>query len=125
MIYNTIECISNKIKNSEMYCRLEKRPEKYMFGTNNYGEIIDTINPSDGDPWDIIVPGYNSLDTDTLYTIKQLEGVIVMPNGNHKLIVNIHINSYRQSFKERKNEIFNYRRLYNRLCKKRGDVIFF
>lgn len=124
-IYNTVEDILDDFKNKEMLCKLEKRPEKYMFGSKNYGEIVGTVNPADGDAWDIIVPGYEALDVEELYTIKKIEGVIVMPNGNHKLIANININKKRNSTKSCRDEIFQYRRLYNKICKRRGHVILY
>ena len=34
---------------------------KNVFGLKHYGEIPKTINKADGDPWDVAVPGYNSL----------------------------------------------------------------
>ena len=124
-IYHSVDEIINKFKSQEMYCKLEKRPEKYMFGTKNYGEIIDTVNLSDGDPWDVIVPGYEKLDIEELYTIKTIEGIIIMPNGNHKIIVNININKKRNSLKNCRDEIFQYRRLYNNICKRRGHIILY
>ena len=29
-------------QNNNVHCRLQKRPEKYMFGCSNYGEIPNT-----------------------------------------------------------------------------------
>ena len=110
---------------SELYCKLERRPDKYMFGTNNYGEILDTQNSADGDAWDIIVPGYEKLEINKKFKIKKLEGLIEMPNGNHKLIVDIFTDNLRFNKKHIMNEIYTYRRLYNRICKKRGNVILY
>ena len=125
IIYMELSNIIHLLLNSEMYCKLEDRPQKYMFGTNNYGEILNTLNPADGDAWDVIVPGYEKLDTNKEWKIKKLEGVINMPNGNHKLIVNIFTDNIRLNKKRVMNEIYTYRRLYNRICKKRGNVIFY
>ena len=110
---------------SDMYCKLENRPPKYMFGTNNYGEIMNTINSADGDAWDIIVPGYERLEINKELKIKKLEGVIAMPNGNHKLIVDVFTDKIRLNKKDIINEIYTYRRLYNKICGKRGYVIFY
>lgn len=120
-----LDYIKNLLVTSNVYCKLEERPKKYMFGTNNYGEIINTINPADGDAWDIIVPGYEKLNINRTYKIKTFEGVIEMPNGNHKLIVDIFTNNIRFNKKHIINEIYTYRRLYNRICKKRGNVILY
>ena len=125
MIEYILNCIQDFNNNNNKCIKLEQRPTKYMFGTNNYGEIQDTLNPSDGDPWDVIVPGYSALNTDSIYNISQFEGVIIMPNGNHKLIVNIDTDLERDSFEKIKNEIYTYRRLYNKVCRKYGRVVFF
>ena len=119
--------IWNDLKNlhleSDKYIVLEDRPKKYLFGTNNYGEIIGTLNKADGDPWDIIVPGYDKLKRYTNIKIKKLEGIILMPNGNHKIVIDVFTDASRRSFSDIKNEIYTYRRLYNKICRKRGEVI--
>ena len=117
--------IKQLILTSELFCKLESRPSKYMFGTKNYGEILNTINHADGDAWDIIVPGYETLEINKQFKIKKLEGIIEMPNGNHKLIVDIFTDNIRFKKKQILDEIFTYRRLYNRICKKRGKVIIY
>ena len=117
--------IKHLLLTSELYCKLESRPSKYMFGSNNYGEILNTMNSADGDAWDIIVPGYEKLEVNKEFKIKKLEGVIEMPNGNHKLIVDIFTDNIRFNKKYIINEIYTYRRLYNRICKKRGNVIIY
>ena len=117
--------IKKQLDTNEHYCILEERPYKYMFGTNNYGEICDTINSADGDPWDVIIPGYQKLDINIQLKIKKLEGLIEMPNGNHKLIIDIFTEIPRLPPKQIKNEIYSYRRLYNKVCRKRGTVLFF
>ena len=123
--FKTFTTVWNKLKHDNiLYAKLEHRPSKYLFGTNNYGEIINTLNSADGDPWDIIVPGYPPLERDIPIKIKNLEGVILMPNGNHKIIVDVHTNAQRSSKKSVQNEVYLYRKLYNRVCKRRGEVIF-
>jgi inorganic pyrophosphatase len=96
-----------------------------MFGCNNYGEIPNTLNPADGDPWDVIVPGYPPLEIGKMYKIKKLDGIIVMPHGNHKLIVDIDIDIQRKPTKQTIDEVYLYRKLYSRICKKRGNVILY
>lgn len=115
----------SQLKHNTCYAILEDRPDKYMFGTNNYGEITNTINKADNDPWDIIVPGYEKLKRNEPYKIKQIEGIILMPNNNHKVIIDIYTNNKRKSKKEQIDEIYTYRRLYNKICKKRGNVKLF
>ena len=122
---NSFLDIKNELNNSQLFCKLEERPTKYMFGTNNYGEILNTFNPADGDAWDVIVPGYPKLEVNTKIKIKKLEGIIEMPNGNHKLIIDIFTDSQRLNKKKIYDEIYTYRRLYNYVCRKRGTVIMF
>lgn len=50
----------------------------------NYGELPGLINPADGDPWDVIVPGiYEPLEE---ADITQIIGFVPDSGGNHKLI---------------------------------------
>ena len=114
-----------QLKEEEFYIILEDRPPKYLFGTNNYGEICNTLNTADGDPYDVIVPGYPKLVRGTKYKVKTIEGIIIMPHRNHKMIIDVHCNLQRNTLKHIRDEIFTYRRLYNRICKKRGHVMFF
>lgn len=109
----------------DCFAVLEERPEKYMFGCNNYGEITNTLNKADNDPYDIIVPGYDKLPINEKLKLKRIEGIILMPHGNHKIIVDIHTDLKRKSIKDIKDEIYLYRKLYNRLCKKYGQVYLF
>jgi len=98
--------------------------EKYMFGTKNYGEIPGFINPSDRDAWDIIVPGYRQLPTNVTYIFDKLIGVFMLPNGNHKLIIDIKDNN---QYKENRNiidEMRMYQRKYQEFTKLRGRLIF-
>jgi hypothetical protein len=97
-----VDSIQNFKDNNTIFCKLEKRKPKYMFGTNNYGEIIDNT-----------------------YCITAFEGAIVMPNGNHKLIVNVKTDVQRKPLSDRKIEIYRYRNLYSKICKKHGTVVFF
>jgi inorganic pyrophosphatase len=120
-----VDSIQNFKDNNTIFCKLEKRKPKYMFGTNNYGEIIDTLNTADNDPWDIILPGYPPLNIYNTYCITAFEGAIVMPNGNHKLIVNVKTDVQRKPLSDRKIEIYRYRNLYSKICKKHGTVVFF
>ena len=115
--------LMKKLKNGIHVCKFDKRPKKFLFGTNNYGEIIGYINPADGDRWDIIAPGYEILKRNSPFIIKKIEGIILMPNLNHKIIVNIYTNQKRDSFYKRKKEILNYRDEYAKYTKIEGEVI--
>lgn len=80
----------NRLVNNEYpsYIRVEKRQRTY--GVQNYGEILNCMNPSDGDLWDIFLPGYHKpLDKTATYEIEKVFGVLLTPNGNHKIAVSI------------------------------------
>lgn len=104
--------------------RLENRPKTFKFGTNNYGEIPAFINPADGDPWDVIVPGYPLLPTNTPFASKHFMGVFVLPNGNHKLIVDIQ-SPYQQDKEKAMKEIHRYQQRYNAFTGLDGYTVFF
>tara|TARA_B110000977_G_C10999677_1_gene463307 strand:+ start:544 stop:876 length:333 start_codon:yes stop_codon:yes gene_type:complete len=71
-----------------LFCVFENR-NKFPF--KNYGEIINTYNPSDGDPWDVFAPGYHiNIPTNKTYRIKDIMGVYWLENGNHKIAVRVH-----------------------------------
>ena len=85
---------------------LQNRRKEWI---NNYGEIPTYINKSDDAPWDIIVPGYPKLEVKDTYRAKSLDGIIMMPNGNHKLIIDIFTDINRRNINS---DIINYRDLY-------------
>lgn len=70
------------------FVRVEKRHKTY--GVLNYGEILHLMNPSDGDLWDVFLPGYTqALEKNIKYQIEKVHGVLLTPNGNHKIAVSI------------------------------------
>lgn len=80
--------LKNVLKNIEkLQCSFENRPKKYMFGLKNYGDIPQTINKADGDPWDIFAPGQKKLNTNKMYKIKKCLGILLLSDGNHKIAV--------------------------------------
>ena len=95
-----------------------------MFGALNYGEIPGYFNQADKDPWDVVVPGYTyKLPTGTKYKITGLRGVYMLPNGNHKLLVDI---EHRKSeMNDIKKDMFFYKRKYENFTKLRGSLVFF
>lgn len=108
--------------------RLEKRPEKYMFGIKNYGEILRHFNPADKDMWDIIVAGYeDKLPTGIPFKVSKLIGMYMLPNGNHKFVVDIERNSWtkRNDQLDIKKEMETYKKKYENFTKLRGSLIFF
>ena len=105
--------------------RLEKRPERYMFGVKNYGEILRHFNPADKDMWDIIVAGYkDKLPTGIPFKVSKLIGMYMLPNGNHKFVVDIERNAWAKT-RDIKKEMETYKKNYEKFTKLRGSLIFF
>lgn len=111
------------IKNiNNKFCTLEYRIPKYMFGAKNYGDIPGYINAADGDPWDVMIPGYSKLPINKKFKIKKLEAILFLPNGNHKFFIDIYSNLKRN--KDIKVEIERYKNLYHKYTKLKGIVIY-
>ena len=102
--------------------KFEDRPEKYKFGTKNYGDIPGFYNKSDGDPWDVFAPGYSYvLSTSRLYKIKDIIGVLFLENGNHKIAVRLHVPNYDE--KKAMREIHEYCSQYTKKQGMRGKYV--
>ena len=104
--------IASMINKKSLYLVLEKRPKKYMFGVANYGDIPKYINPADGDPWDVIIPGKKTLPLGKKFRIRNIYGMIHMKNGNHKLIVSVYNNKC--DIDAMKNQLVRYAKLYQK-----------
>lgn len=104
-----------------VYVRLENPKRKF---TNNYGDMPQFINKADKDPWDVIVPGYVSLDYNKSYKFKNLLGVYALPNGNHKLIIDVYSDYEREPHKI-KNHVKDFTKKYEKHTKLKGSVLFF
>lgn len=75
-------------KDIKHYVQIEKRHKTY--GVANYGEILYLMNPSDGDLWDVFLPGYSqNLEKNVKYQVEKVFGVLLTPNGNHKIAVSV------------------------------------
>jgi hypothetical protein len=115
------ETMLKNLKNRQIYCHMDKRPLKYMFGARNYGEVFGFVNPADGDRWDVLVPGYPRLSFKKRFEIKKVEGIIIFKNGNHKIIVDV-----KTPLKRNPNfwpEVKAYRKNYEKIVKLRGKII--
>lgn len=90
--FKNLEYVLHKINNRNVYCIIENRPKKFMFGGLNYGEIPNFINKADGDPWDILAPGYSKLlPKYKPLKITEIIGVFKLENDNDKIIVKVDI----------------------------------
>lgn len=107
-------------KRPPVYVVLEKRRRKFI---NNYGEIPKYINRADGDPWDVIVPGYPKLTVGEPFKFKKLLGVYALPNDNHKLIVDVYTDMERITPIEK--DVLKFKKMYEEHTKLKGCVIFF
>jgi len=100
---------------------MEHRKNKFI---NNYGELPQFINGADGDPWDVIVPGYATLEYGKPYRFKKLMGVYALPNGNHKLIVDVYTDHERDVSKIQR-QVRKFQKRYEEHTKLRGSVLYF
>ncbi len=91
---------------------------------NNYGELPQFINKADGDPWDVIVPGYPKLHPGVPYYLKDIVGIYRLPNGNHKLIVDIYTDILK-NFSTVKPEVNKFVRMYEEHTGLKGQVYYF
>ena len=74
----------------------------------NYGNFPNLINPADGEPWDVIVPGeYKSKKK---IKIAKIVGMVPMNNGNHKLIGLPKGHSFTDKHKEHVKQYINLKR---------------
>jgi inorganic pyrophosphatase len=61
----------------------------YGFPRSHF-EIKDYINPADGDPWDVLVFGYDRrFEFGETFHTSNIVGIIFVQGGNHKLIFKI------------------------------------
>ena len=109
-------------KNININIKLEKLNNPFI---NNYGEIPRYINRADGDPWDVMIPGYPKLEKNKYFRFKELLGVYILPNGNHKLIIDIHDKLYTQDRSSMKRDILNYKKKYESRTNLKGSIIYF
>ena len=91
---------------------------------SNYGEIPNLINKADDDPWDVIVPGYPRLETSKNFRIKELLGVYKLPNGNHKLIIDIYDELHQDRGRVR-TDMKKFKSKYEERTKLLGNIIYF
>lgn len=92
----------------------QHRPEQYMFGCHNYGEIPSLRNRADGDPWDVFAPGYgfHALSDQRPYRVKDVIGYLRLKNGNDKLAVLLYVPGFDEN--DAKEEISRFVRSYTR-----------
>ena len=79
------------------------------YGIINHAEFIDYMNPHDNCLWDAIIPGYDYLISDKkTYIVKDILGYVYIPNGNHKIIVDLGLDNFNsQKFMDDLNTYLN------------------
>ena len=94
MPYQNINFVLSNITNSDDYKAVfERRPRRYMFCCNNYGDIPGLLNRADSDPWDCFAPGYDfrELEIGKRYRVKEILGYYKLKNGNHKIAIRVYV----------------------------------
>ena len=86
---NFISMIKKKKKGYRVLIEDRIKLKYREYGIQNHDEFINFINPSDGDLWDIIIPGYNYKIKQQEYIIKNIFGYIWMEDGNYKIIADL------------------------------------
>ena len=125
MKYTTFSQVCRRINNGvPTNLVLENRAKLFKFGARNYGDIPGLINKADKDPWDVIVPGYPHLEIGVPYTIKRLDGAFMLPNGNHKLIVDVEC-KHKRNRSLMEYELNEYQQKYNKFTRLDGYTVFF
>ena len=112
--------LNHIVGNTDHPVVLEYRPERFLFGTKNYGEVRGGwYNRADGDPWDVFVPGYNcALPRRQPMEVADVLGVLMLENGNHKIAVRVPVSGY--STNRAKREIRTYVHRYTTELRKPG-----
>tara|TARA_B100000927_G_C16319286_1_gene410700 strand:+ start:275 stop:658 length:384 start_codon:yes stop_codon:yes gene_type:complete len=84
----SLKHLMKHVKSRPQTIKLDKLPHSKLW-IPNYGEFVSYRNKADGDNWDVLVPGYPPLDKDVQWKSNNLLGVYYLPNGNHKLIIDL------------------------------------
>ena len=116
----SLRCMFNHIKNRPLSIKLDRLPHKKLW-IPNYGEFIGFNNQADGCPWDALIPGYPSLDRDVIWKSNKLLGLYSLPDGNHKIIVDLKTDEYQMS-KDWLDEIKSYQEQYERENDIKGEI---
>lgn len=79
-----------RLNNPNIECKVRMEARRNSYGVLNYGEMLTLLNPSDGDHWDVFLPGYDvPLSKDESYVVDEVHGIMLTPNGNHKIAISV------------------------------------
>jgi len=111
--YIKIEKLLKVIRKGGVKIVIEDRDGWYEYGVINNGEIIEYINKSDNDPWDVVMPGYSRrIKPGNEYISNDIIGILYLSSGNHKIFMRIEEKRY-GGYDRRKSE-----RDVKKYCKK-------
>lgn len=80
----------------------------------NHAELVNIINPADGDPWDLVIPGYGySLCLHKTFNVQEVKKVLFVEGGNHKIFIRVKVPGYQEDLAER--QMNEFKRDYERL----------
>ena len=80
----------------------------------NHAELVNIINPADGDPWDLVIPGYGySLCLHKTFNVQEVKKVLFVEGGNHKIFIRVNVPGYQEDLAER--QMNEFKRDYERL----------
>lgn len=98
-MYIHLNKLLDRIKKHGVTIQIEKR-QNFDYGfPNQHIEILNYINPADNDPWDGLILAYKNSDMEYYkkYRSKSVVGIILVEDGNHKLLFKI---PYKKGFDE-------------------------
>ena len=90
-----LNMITKKKKGYKLIIENRIKLKYNTYGIINHAEFIDYMNPHDNCLWDAIIPGYDYLISDKkTYIVKDILGYVYIPNGNHKIIVDLGLRDF-------------------------------
>ena len=104
--------LKDKKKYKQFALQVEDRSKRWKYGIRNHAEFIGYMNPHDKCLWDALIPGYKqALTPDDTYKLKQVIGVFMLENGNHKIVCKIYKPGYNATQAEKDTKTY-MRRYY-------------
>ena len=96
------------LDSGEAIVRFEERPTEFLYGVENYGEVLGHRNSADGDLWDVFAPGYEKLERSPVnFGVESIIGMLKLSDGNHKIAVKLK-GKLRHNKAKAKTEIDNF-----------------
>jgi len=80
-----------KIEKEKQCILMEPRYEMgyRIYSIINHGEVRGYINLSDGDLWDVVIPGYKCKLKKREYMSNEILGLFILNNGNSKIFMRV------------------------------------